>query len=1004
MKKALNCLLLFFLCTWLYCGQMVKPRTVNVISTQYFDFLFPEESKQTAVELSTLADSIYTKAKEVFCCNYDFRTTVVISPDSDTLSVKYTASPYNRIVVFDAVDRPGSSFYDNGLIDLFSHEVNRAVSQSVRTKAMDFVAKHFLGDSFQPAALFNMPYSFLEGAVYSTDENAREGILYDNWNIQSLMQAKVEGKFPSVLQTTGAYDIYPGNKTDYIAAAAFYAYIQQKWGFEKFGEYWQECGKLQFFHLDKKIFLKVYGQDMNDAWQEFIQAIPVPDKLPEPDQDGSKAMMKIDYDSNYKFIVSTNYGLVWYDDLKEEVDISGSYEYENFKQLLFLAKGITNLTVSPCGRFLVVSYIKGGEREKFEKDAVRIFDLKQRKFLSESYAMRDASVVILKDGHYGIIGNDTHQGGSCLKIYESHEMNALLGFDNSTSRLVYSRQFDKACNPASFAPLGKNYFACLVHQGKEWLIMISDIAPENGNPNTEDLYTISNGRSIDSFLVETLEIRNLRFADYAEVSGKRNTREKSFCLLYDYVLQNYPSFVRTGWLFFDENSVPVRSIITTGDFYGGCSSGAMYNCHLYYASNRYKYSEIRYINLNDISFTEALISYSHNEIPYPQPQTEDIQITNGNYSPWKYMKKKGSFSFFMPVRDITLDEGVKTAPGLGAAFKTSSDPWENNEFLISAAKGFIPLDFTEIFNADQKAKDKLRAEKIELSKDSAVGLYYKNTSTPADIVATAIFKFNDVGEYTFSAFTDVKFSIPLGMMFRRFYFDFSCSLLSSTTYWDMTQTELFPNLSGWPDFSHSYRMWQTQAFFNYSNIHQYGLSPLKKLGISAGGKMVSSWKWGEWNPFQINLGVFGTGEIPFLIPVQNYNNIILSLPTTVHAELFFTNGKAVDAYAQMLLAGMEIQNGFWRLYFPRVALYAGYDIALEYDTVLVKLPDLRHLERFYDIFASCYLNDSFYFQLDFDITPVLGKYSKYKLESSLRFEKYIRSKEFKLKFDIQITN
>ena len=57
-------------------------------------------------------------------------------------------------------------------------------------------------------------------------------------------------------------------------------------------------------------------------------------------------------EANYKFIVSTNYGLVWYDELKEEVDISGFYDYQSIKQLLFLANNITNLTVSPDGRFL----------------------------------------------------------------------------------------------------------------------------------------------------------------------------------------------------------------------------------------------------------------------------------------------------------------------------------------------------------------------------------------------------------------------------------------------------------------------------------------------------------------------------------------------------------------------------------------------------------------------------------------------------------------------------
>ncbi len=993
-------------------GEMSIPRTVNVLSTQYFDFLFPKENTQTALLLADQADELYLKAKETFGCTADFRTIVVISPDSDTLYVKYTASPYNRIVIFDAVGSIETTSYANGIVDLFYHEVGRAVSQSVRTPALNFIAKHFLGDAFQPAGLLNVPYSFLEGAVYAEDEKSLSGLLYDRWNLQLLMQAKTENKFPSLLQVSGAYDIFPGNKLDYIAAAAFYAYIQQKWGIEKFGEYWQECGKINLFRLDKGIFQKVYGMTLSDAWAEFIDAIPLPQELVE-DEQNVHSFLATDYDSNYKYIVSTNYGLVWYDELKEEVDIGGLYDYENRKQLLFLANGISSLTVSPCGRFLAVSHVQGGIRQKFEHDVVRIYDLKQRKFLTEKFDMRDGAIVTLADGHYGIMGNFVDDGYSCLVVYESQELNSLIGFKNSHSQVVYSRTFQSDVTPYSPVALGPNYYACLICRNNEWSIFISDIIPPGESygglftdkNNDEDVYIIS---SNSQFLFpEDLKIRNLRYADYEEVSGRRSDRGKNYCLLFDFVLQNTTSLVRTGWLFFDTNSIPVRALITSTDYYGGMSSGAMFNCNLYYSSQRYNYSQINYVNLNDIALEEAKISYSDN-IPkyYVQPDFEQQQsespVEFTKYSPWKYMRK-GSWKVLMPVRDITLEEGVKKAPGLGITFETQSDPFSNNELLFSAAKGFVPLDFTKNFNATSKTKNEQKAEKIELSKDIVFGVYFKNTSTPADITLASIFNCNEEGEYTFKALSDIMFSLPLAMTFRRLYFEVSGSFVSSTTYWDVTQTELFPNLTNWPAFNKSYRMFQSSSGIQYSNIHKYGISPLKKLGIATGLKATASWNWGKINPFQITTGFFATGEIPFLMPVQNYKNLILCLPTTVHAELFYTNGKAVDAYAQVLLTGMEIQNGFWRLYFPRFGLYAGYDIALEYDTVKVKLPDLRHPERFYEVFGHCSLNDSFYCILDFGLTPVIGKFSKYKLESSLRFEKYLRSKEFKLKFDIQIS-
>jgi len=1002
----------------LFCGEMQYPRTVNVLSTQYFDILFPAENQQTAMMLALQADTLYLNAKETFNCKSDFRTIVVISPDSDTLSVKYTPSPYNRIVIFDSVGRLETSSYANGLLDLFAHEVGRAVSQSVRSKAMDFIAKHFLGDSFQPISLLHIPYSFLEGAVYSEDEKSMSGILYDNWNLELLMQAKLENKFPTLMRVSGAYDIHPVNKIDYIAAAAFFAYIQQLWGIEKFGKYWQECGKLNLFKLENNIFYDVYGLELEVVWKEFIDAIPLP-QFNSYNEEKTNQFLKADYDSNYKFIVSTNYGLVWYDELKEEVDISGFYDYQSLRQLLFLANNITNLTVSPDGRFLAVSHVQGGVREKFEHDLVRIYDLKERKFLPETYDMRDGSIVKLADGRFAVAGNYVTNGHSCLRIYESPALNKLLGFEETDQNLVYLRSFAPDTTPYSPVALGKNYFACLLCRNNEWYIMVSDIKTDNSyeNINDEYFYTIS-VEAQDLLEPETLKIRNLRYADYVEVSGKKSDRDKTFCLLYDFVLQHNPSFVRTGWLLFDKNSIPTNSFVAGCDYYGGMSSGAMFDCKLYYSSQKFDYSEIRYVHLNDIPLENAKISYCAETFPWPEllevsdlpglvsavPEpVEGPQEFYGfeKYSPWKYMRK-GSFSFFMPVRDISLQEGVLKEPGLGVTFETQSDPFSNNELLISAAKGFVPLDFETLFNADKKKRDELAAQKIELSKDAAFALYFKNTSTPADIIAASVFKFNEDGEYTLYAFSDVLFTLPLAMTFRRLTFDLSLLFNASTTYWDMTQTELFPNLSGWPSLSNAYRNWVASAAIQYSNIHQYGISPMKKLGVAAGAKITSAWKWDDWNPYQISTGFYGTGEIPFLMPVQNYKNMIFCLPTTVHAEIFYTNGKAVDAFAQLLVYGMEIQNGFWRLYFPRAGLYFGYDIALEYDTVTVRLPDLRHPERFYDVFGSCYLNDSLYLKLDFGLTPVIGKFSKVQFQSSLRLEKYLRSEEWKLKFDIDI--
>lgn len=992
----------------LYCGEMAIPRTVKVLSTKYFDILFSKENERTAKLLGQTADSLYLKAKQAFNCEYDFKTIVIISPDSDTLSVKYTASPYNRIVIFDAVGRMETSSYAEGMLDMFYHEVARAVSQSVRSELGDFLAKKVLGDAFQPAALLNVPYTFLEGAVYTEDEKYRSGLLYDNWNLQLLMQARIENRFPNLLQVSGAMDIYPGDDLCCAVAAAFYAYIQQKWGIEKFGQYWRECGKLNFFKLDSGIFYEVYGVSLKDEWEIFEQMIPLPSAV----KDNANEYLNPDFDSNYKFVVSTSYGLVWYDQLKEEIDISGLYELQKTKELLFLASGVTNLTVSPCGRFLVVSHIQGGTRPQFEHDIVRLYDLKERRWISEKFFMRDGAIVVLDDGSYGIAGNSVLDGHSCLQIYKSHELDKVLGNNETVTHSVYSRTFEYGVTPYTPVALGQNHFACLICENNEWFVLVSDIIADF---NDEDFYRIANENNTQQSVPEFLKVRNLRYADYSEVTGNKNDKNQKFCLLFDFVLQNQISFVRTGWIFFDQNSIPERTIIQSQDYYGGMNCGVMHHGDLYYVSQKLDHSEILYVPLNDIPFEEATLHYAYKDfsknVTGDRPLTDATENVTGDrplysmelkpYIPWNYMKK-GSWSAFMPVRDISIEEGVKKQPGLGVVFETQADPFSNNYLMLSGAMGFLPLDFTTIFNASEKTKKELHAQKLELEKDAAASVYFENTSTPADIIAAGVFNFNISGEYTVKAFCDIKFTIPLLMTFRRLTFDVSAEYLCSTTYWDITQTELFPNLSNWPSLKNAYKRNQASAEIAYSNIHQYGISPLKQVGVAGGIKTTSSWIYGQFNPYQINVGGYVTAEIPYLIPVQNYKNLILSLPTRLHAEVFYTNGYAVDAYAQILISGMEVQNGFYRFYFPRYGLYAGYNIALQYDTATVKLPDLRHFDRFYDVFGSCYLNDSVYFNLDFGVTPVIGKFSHYQLQTSARVDVFLRTKECRLNINAQI--
>ena len=141
MKKASWVLTFLLFHFALFAGIMEVPRKVSIISTDYFDILFSEESARTAKIVADNADSLYLEAKSAYQNPHDIRIIVVISPDSDTLSVSYTASPYNRIVIYEGVPSFEEASYENGFVELFYREIAKAVSQSVRSDFWEKVSK-----------------------------------------------------------------------------------------------------------------------------------------------------------------------------------------------------------------------------------------------------------------------------------------------------------------------------------------------------------------------------------------------------------------------------------------------------------------------------------------------------------------------------------------------------------------------------------------------------------------------------------------------------------------------------------------------------------------------------------------------------------------------------------------------------------------------------------------------------------------------------------------------
>ena len=103
-----------------------------------------------------------------------------------------------------------------------------------------------------------MPATFANGAAtQSYNQIFGDKDAYKK-NLELLIFAKQNNKFPSWVDVSGAKDFYTQEDLELCATSAFSAYIMQRWGWNKFLEYWNECGKIHFFKLMPQIFEKVY--------------------------------------------------------------------------------------------------------------------------------------------------------------------------------------------------------------------------------------------------------------------------------------------------------------------------------------------------------------------------------------------------------------------------------------------------------------------------------------------------------------------------------------------------------------------------------------------------------------------------------------------------------------------------------------------------------------------------------------------------------------------------
>ena len=998
-----------------------KPYKVYILKTEHFDILFPQQSLETAQIIGSKIEELYQKAQKSLESSVNLHIPVLISPDSDDFSVTYTPNPYNRIIVFEAYPALVRNFENEILLEKLYEEIFRAILQSQRDGLNTFISNTIGGSSYQPVAQLNMSFSFIQGfssisQQFSELSHEETCEFQEQEQFELLVQAKIEGKFPNHFQVRVTNDIYPHNQVILAASSGFSAYLLQAYGIDKYLELWKESGKLNLMFADG-VFYNVYKKSLPVLWKEFYDSVPVPQNMDEILENEKKTRQILPKNSQglYRNLIFSDYGLIWYDEIRHEVDIfekftenDKSYNPFSIRKLLFLANDIEYISLSPDGRFLAVSFTQIKNRKEFKKKACWIFDLQKRKFFPQKFFLQNASVFLpfLNEDYLEkdsvdslpklIAGINIEEKIPKLQVFAFSD-------DDEKRDLIFERYFDSDELPESvcFTPDGK--IVLLISKNQSQFIKMIDL----------------------STLVETNFVWHADFSDknvqikIKNLRISRNTKRKvfnvhhDFVFSFDYVPVHDFGFTKNGYFSLNQNFEPENAFFMQDDFSGGVNWACYCDDDVYFSSQKYINDELRMISKSELNFAQTEIQkfqiQDDVKTPFSVQKKENLEL-NDRYNPWKYF-----FPFsvrpMLPVRSISADEGPELWPGVGVTFISQTDPFENTEFYISGGWNFAQLDFETVLNpSDDYEKSRLK-NVLLIGKDKSASVFIKNSSTPVDISAGSLFRFNLSGEYFFEGIVGTSWQIPMGMNFSNMKIKIDSNYTASTDYYDSNLADKNPSLSNWPTFSNAYEFFEASVTTEYSNIHQYGISPYEKRGFSAGLRIYSNWDLTQigilndynkeqseqiaaddpdyqnkldelkkmydsqmLNMSQINIGAFARIEIPRLSPLKMIDGWVLSLPASVSASLFNENGTALQLNTEILLLGKEIHDGFslLQLYFGRVGLKAGYELQLKYDTSKVLQPDIRRKNYAGEILSDTYGKDSFYFLLNLDFTTSIG--------------------------------
>ena len=961
----------------LYAGLYSKPHKMYVLKEANFSIIFPEQSSVTARLIADNCEEFFKQAQEKTSLKESFTIPVIITPDTAELSVKYFQQPYNRIIVRDALAGKSEIYSKDMLLDLFYKAVLEAAAYTVRSKNWETLHTLTGVDLFQPIYLVNVSSAFVDGAVGAWDETDIANIT-DDIAYEYLIQAKMAKRFPTWKQVSGVSDSYLYSKIERITCSAFSAYIMQRWGVDKFLEYWNECGRLHFFALMSGIFHKVYGVSLASAWKDFVEAIEIPDDmtLRSPMKDFAEVVFKRK-DFHIASPVKASNGIIWYDEMRNEVSILKKKKKKRKK--LFSASEVTRLSISTDKRYLAVSAYRARSEDSLTEPYTRVYDLQEKKFLQGAYPITEACLVLLPYHKYAVAGRCGEGQNTQMRLY--------LVNDTNHDDILMTRNFAPSAVPHQFCSTGKNQLLCLVNEGeKKKLLSIS--LPEGEEKSYELPFDVISMQGVDSRL----------------------------CFSY---LDDDGGFFKMGYLSVSLDGSVTRGYVVDSTFDASIIDPFILGSEFVFAAHRAGYDELYRVKRSNLAMTEIALlqgddvrKFSKYDLPTIEKRVfydtdgdkiaaktflDDYEITR--YNPLKFMARKLIYAF-LPITSLDIETGYKMTVGAGFSYFTNEDALENSTLILSYSGYAVDPE----------------NDYLGVTADNIFTAIYNNSILPVKISLGGNWAMKENGQYTLTALGTLSYRLPIGYDYQNLIFSVDDLWTGSTFHKDRYTNEELSKV-GWTHPRDTFKDNAIRTGVSYSTYRQSGLTAFEQLGFEIKQYFLYDVDFAQEKQegdktiidifdsdnYERSYLSFAYGfKLPRLIPVPT-KNFVWSLPTEAHLSLYGESGTALSWYAESLLLGWETQTGIYGspLYLHRIGLFAGYHGDFLYDTFIVPGPDFSAIKEFITVFAEAELNHYVYLKSSAVLSPIAGVMTKAQITADCELRYYFRGSNYKAYFSLK---